>query len=98
MLVFRMRSCNQNLIDSNVTMKFIALVLLTFLTLTTSWGSERLFAFLSEYELGSRVSSGEDGYKELPDLEIFGHQFSRAYQFDQNNAIKRVALYVRETL
>lgn len=75
-------------------MKNISIVLLFFLSAPLGWGSEDLFSFFSDYKLGSRMSSGNEGYNELSGIELFGHKFNSYYEQDEDKAIRRASLYL----
>lgn len=76
-------------------MKIIVMVILSFLPSVKVIGSEGVLSLFSEFEIGSKMSSGEAGFAELPDFEVFGHQFSAYCELDENNAVKSVGFYSR---
>lgn len=68
--------------------------LLLFLT-SLSWGTETLFSFLRDHQLDSKVTEGKEGFSELPDVEIFGRDFSAYQELDPDGKIRKVGLYLR---
>lgn len=76
-------------------MKIISVVSLLLFIAPFSWGSEILFAFFRDHELGSRVSAGNEGINELPALEVLGYQFAAYRELDEDKSIRSAGLYLR---
>lgn len=76
-------------------MKTISLVLLFLLFTPLSWGSESLFSFFRNHKLGSKVTALDEGFSELPDVEIYGQKFSVYQELASDKAIRKVGLYLR---
>ena len=52
-----------------------------------SWGSENLFLFFRDHQLGLKVTSGNQEFNELPDIEILGQIFSTYHELDAERKI-----------
>lgn len=76
-------------------MKIISVVLLFLFIAQLGWGSEGLFSFLRDHKLGSKVSAGKEGFSELPEIELFGQQFSAYRELDEERLIRSAGIYLR---
>ncbi len=76
-------------------MKTTSVVLLFQFFASLSWGSENLFSFLRDHELGSKVSVGNEGINELSPLEFSGNLFSTYRELQDDKSILSVGLYLR---
>ncbi len=96
MLAFAMRSCSQNKIKLYPSMKNVLIAISCLFFANLSWGSEDLFSFFSDHELGSKVASEHEGYLELPGIKILGSQFSSSCDLDEEKKIRSVSLFLRK--
>lgn len=76
-------------------MKIVFAICLLLFPTPLSWGTETLFSFLRDHQLGSKVTEGKEGFSELPDVEIFGRDFSAYQEIDPDGKIRKVGLYLR---
>ena len=76
-------------------MKLVSTILILLFLSANGWAAEKLFSFFSDHATGSQLSSGEEGMTELPEVEIFGLQFSSYYELDADKTIQNAGLYLR---